>query len=382
MQNNAQEYDVVIIGAGPAGCACALTLKDRGLKVALIDKHSFPRDKVCGDAIPGRAVRVLERINPEYAAALKQFPHKCDTKQARLFFKGSTLAFQWKLEAYTCARMAFDNFLFSLVKEDTGTKIFTGIQPVAINTSPSDISLTTSDHKTFTAKLLIGADGAHSFIAKQLTNKAVDRKHHVGSVRAYYSDVAGVNSDTVEVYFDKRFLPSYLWVFPVSENKVNVGFGMLSSEIAKRRVNIKDAFYEFIDRNPVLSKNFNGAKQVSELEGFGLPLGSKMATMSGANFMLAGDAASLIDPISGDGIGNAMLSGHLAAKQAIRCFEQGNFGATFMKDYDSSVHSAIGKELKSHYNAQRTLSRLPFLLDVIFLAGKNKMLKKLIQKGM
>jgi flavin-dependent dehydrogenase len=218
--------------------------------------------------------------------------------------------------------------------------------------------------------------------AKQLTGNALNRDHHVGSVRAYYSNVAGMSPDTIEVYFDKRFLPSYLWVFPLPGNKANVGFGMLSSEISKRKINIRQAFYDFIEQTPVLRQKFANAAQVGELEGFGLPLGSNICTISGDSFMLTGDAASLIDPISGDGIGNAMLSGKYAAEQAIRCFQRNNFSAAFMKEYDKTLLNDLGAELRMRYKAQRTLSRMPFLLDIIFLAGKNRLLKNLIQKGL
>ncbi len=74
-----RKYDVIIVGAGPAGCACALTLRDTDLKVALFDKKSFPRDKVCGDAIPGRAIKTLKDISPDFAAAFQKFAKKCRT---------------------------------------------------------------------------------------------------------------------------------------------------------------------------------------------------------------------------------------------------------------------------------------------------------------
>src|SRR6185437_2819570 len=111
--NDVLKYDVVIIGAGPAGCTCALALKDAGLKVALLDKQDFPRDKVCGDAIPGRAVKTLKSISPLFEAAFRKFHGKLETKQTVLYYKGQEITFDWVGEAYTCARMEFDNFLFS-----------------------------------------------------------------------------------------------------------------------------------------------------------------------------------------------------------------------------------------------------------------------------
>ena len=379
--NTEVKYDVLIIGAGPAGCACALALKDSGLNVALIDKASFPRDKICGDAIPGRAIKTLKAINPEFEDTFKKFNEKLGTKKTSLYYKQRKITFNWVREAYTCTRMEFDNFLYSLVRDHTNTSVFTNTLPDAFIKNETGFSVTIKNSATvFNAHILIGADGAQSSVAKQLTNKTLDRAHHVGSVRAYFSNVSGTDNDTTEIYFDKRFLPSYLWIFPLPNNMVNVGFGMLSSEISKRKINIKKTFYEFIECTPELKIKFKDAQQKGNLEGFGLPLGSKTGIISGSNFMLTGDAASLIDPISGDGIGNAMLSGMLAAEQVTNCFKTNNFTGGFMKKYDNSVAMKIGQELKTHYRAQRTLAQMPFLLDILFLASRNQTLNKLIRK--
>jgi geranylgeranyl reductase family protein len=375
------KYDVIIAGAGPAGCAAALALKDAGLKTALIDKASFPRDKICGDAIPGRAIKTLHAIDPAYEQAFSKHAFKYATKSTTLFFKSRKVTFNWVREAYTCTRMEFDNFLFSLVKNNTDTDIYLNTNIKTATKNADGYEVITGD-STLHCKILIGADGAHSVLAKQLAGRTMNREHFVGSVRAYYSNVAGLSPDTTEIYFDKRFLPSYLWVFPLPGNRANVGFGMLSSEIAKRKANIRETFYEFIDQNPVLKEKFSGAKRESPLEGFGLPLGSEIGTISGDHFLLTGDAASLIDPVSGDGIGNAMLSGKLAAEQAVSCFKERNFTGTFISGYDKALHAAIGNELRTHYKAQRFLSKMPLLLDSVFLLTRSAVLKRIIQKAL
>lgn len=375
-------YDIIIKGAGPAGCAAALALKDAGLKVALLDKSFFPRDKTCGDAIPGRAIKTLKNISPASAASFQQFPHKCHTTKTGFHYKGKHLEFNWYGEAYTCARMDFDNFLFEQVQALTNTDIYCGFKTEALSITDNEVSITDKEGKyRLTAKLLIGADGAHSETAKQLAKRVVDKKHHIGSVRAYYSNVSGTVPFKTEAYFDKRFLPSYLWIFPLPDNKANVGFGMLSSEIIKRNINLKKMFYDFIEANPDLAARFKDASQISSLDGFGLPIGSRRVTVSGNRYMLVGDAASLIDPITGDGIGNAMLSGKLAAEQALKCFEANDFSDLYMSQYEKVLYNTLGSELKLHHRIQQLLFKMPVLLDVIFAAGNNRVLNKLFKKA-
>ncbi len=382
-QQGVKIYDVLIVGAGPAGCACALSLKDAGLKVALFDKNIFPRDKVCGDAIPGRAIKILKSISPEFSYQFRKFENKNNNRRTRIRYNKQFLDLDWVGEAYICARMDFDNFLFTLVKKYTATDIYLNSSIADLAIEKNKVSIREKNTAaTFEAKIIIGADGTHSILAKQLANRIIDRKHHVGSVRAYYLNVNNMESNTTEVYFDKKFLPSYLWIFPLPGNKANVGFGMLSSIIAKKKLNIKNAFYQFIQQNPELSLRFKDATQISKLEGFGLPLGSKRVKISGDNFILTGDAASLIDPFSGEGIGNAMLSAKLAAEQVARSFKANDFTGKYIEAYDKALFKILGREFKLRYKAQQLVSAAPFVLDTIFMASKNKIVKNLIQKNL
>lgn len=378
--DDATLFDVIIIGAGPAGCACALALRNSGLHVALVEKSSFPRDKVCGDAIPGRAVRVLKQLGSENITEFENFSPKLYTKRASVFYEQRQLTFNWVLPAYTCTRFQFDNFLFSLVTKYTGTKVFTNTKPGSLIRTEDGITVVLNGSTTLSAPIIIGADGAQSVVAKQLARRVPDRRHTVGSVRAYYSGIDGLDPNNIALYFSKKLLPGYFWIFPVADGLANVGFGMLSADIASRRMNIKDAFYNFIDTTPAIKEKFTNAIQVGGLEGFILPLGSKLPQLSGDNFMLTGDAASLVDPITGEGIGNAMLSGSLAALQVQACFSERNFSAATMKNYDKSLLKSLGNELKRHYKAQRILSKAPFLLDLIFTLGKSKMLRRTLEK--
>lgn len=374
------EYDIIIAGAGPAGCTAALTLKDTRLKIAIIEKAVFPRDKVCGDAIPSRAIRSLRLIDPILASAFDNYDRQLLTRNTDVVYNGSTLQLNWQIPAYTCTRMDFDNKLFDLVQQYSNCDIYQGEKVDKIEQSADDILITTDNNKVFRTKLLIGADGAQGITAKQLTSLTLDREHHIGAVRAYYKNIKEIQQDKTEMFLDKRFNPGYFWMFPVADGHVNVGFGMLSADIATKKVNLRRSLYEFIETVPSLKERFADAEQVSKIEGHNLPLGSRRVTMSGERFMLCGDAASLIDPITGEGIGNAMLSGRLAGLQALKCFTENIFSGEYISKYDDQVWSELGKELKLRSRAQKVLRRMPFLLDVVFKFSGWEPVRKMIQQ--
>lgn len=378
-QHNPKSYDVIIVGAGPAGSACALALRNAGLRVAVLDKHTFPRDKVCGDAIPGRAIKSLHAIDPAFNEALSLFTEKLPTKRTVCYYNGKELDFSWSLEAYTATRMSFDNFLFSLVKQ-TGFDILESTEVNDITRTEQGFSVTIrNSDKRFDCTMLIGADGTNGVSAKKLTGLQINRKHHVAAVRAYYTGISELEDNCTEVYFDRKYLPGYFWVFPIKGGLANVGMGILSDDVVQKNMNVKKGFYDFIERSDILRRKFKNAQPAGALQGCGLPLGSRWVTMSGDHFLLTGDAACLIDPVSGDGIGNAVLSGKLAAEQVIRCFNAGCFSANYVKAYEQQLYKAVGAEMKKKATILKSLAKMPFLFDFAFTLGKNRVVKQFMK---
>lgn len=374
------QYDLIIIGAGPAGCAAALALRDAGLRIAVIDKHSFPRDKVCGDAIPGRAIKYLREIDAQFADRLSAFTEKLSTRRTVCYYNNKMLDFSWSLEAYTATREHFDNFFFSGIKDRQGIDTLEGVVVQDIERTVGGYTvITKGGSRVYTCTMLIGADGINGVTARKLASREIDRKHHVAGVRAYYSGVSGMEDTCTEVYFDRKYLPGYFWVFPVKGGIVNAGMGILSDDVIKRKINVKEAFYDFISRSDVLKEKFRDAQLLGTLQGCGLPMGSRWVTMSGDHFLLAGDAASLIDPVSGDGIGNAVLSGKLAAEQVMRCFAAGDFSAAFMKRYEQELYEKAGADMKRKTRVLKTLARMPFLFNTVFTIGRHRIVKKFMK---
>ena len=358
-----QDYDVVIVGAGPAGCAGALELGKFRAKVLLLDREPFPRDKVCGDAIPGPAVKALAKIDPGYAASLAELPAAARSRRTRLCLNGHRpVDLTWETRAYTCRRSDFDAHLLDLVRNHTDTEISTGRRVTGLTADANGVVVQTGE-RSVRAKLVIGADGAHSVVGKQLAGHRLDLDHHGGAVRQYHRGVAGTEPERLEIHTLPAFMPGYFWIFPLTDGYCNVGFGMHSRAIKKKGLALRTSIQSFIAASPSLRERFAGATAVEEVRGFGLPFGSRRVTVSGGRFLLAGDAAQLIDPLTGDGIGQAVLSGLLAGRQAARCLEDDDYSAVAMSNYTTALRNQIGRDLRLRSAVLNAHRRFPFLVD-------------------
>ncbi|MCD4747438.1 MAG: geranylgeranyl reductase family protein [Bacteroidales bacterium] len=375
-------YDVIIIGAGPAGITCALALKDAGLNVAIIDKEKFPRDKVCGDAIPHTVPKVLHSISPSFNYKFKGFNKKNIIRGYKIVAPNSNFyEVFYKGSYYNSKRRDFDFQLFQMVQENTSTTFYQQIYVQDITQNKDYLEIKTKNSNlTFHAQIVIGADGAHSVVAKKLTNNITERKLNCAAVRSYYKNIKGVKSDVSEIYLLKNYLPGYFWIFPLQNNVANVGFGLTSKIVSEQRINLKKIFNDIITTSPLLAERFSNATQVGNLSGYDLPMSSGTVKVSGYRYMLAGDAASLIDPVTGTGIGNAMISGKLAADQVIDCFVNDRFNENYIKNYDYQISSRIRKGLNQRYFLQKIMGKKEWFINfAISAAAKNKSLTELIR---
>ncbi len=379
-----KNYDVIICGAGPAGSTAALALVDSGLRVAVIEKYSFPRDKICGDAVASYVPKVLNTINPRFKDAALKFDQKVIVDTCRLYAPNKKYVDISSGEyGFIASRVAWDNFLYELASKQPNITYFLNqpIIDVSISQQRKEVIVKTKGD-TFTAKLIIGCDGAQSIVNKKITKTRPDLSHYSGAVRAYFKNVSGIPDNTFELHFIKEALPGYFWIFPIKDNMANVGLGALSKSISNKKMNLRKSMMDIIQNNPYIKERFANAEMVGDLEGFGLPLGSRKVTISGDHFMLCGDAAALIDPASGEGIGQAMVSGRYAGWHAKKCFEQNNFTGTFMKGYDKLVYDKLWWTHRKHFYLQKLILDRAWLLNGLFTFLKNKTISRFLIKAM
>ena len=195
-------------------------------------------------------------------------------------------------------------------------------------------------------------------------------------------NVTGFSDDNaVELHFYDELLPGYFWIFPLPGNKANVGLGMLSSFVSKRKPNLKRLLKEIIETHPNVKERFKNATPLEDVKGFGLPLGSKKRRISGNRYLLLGDAAALINPLSGEGIANAIRSGRVAAEHIQRAFNEKRFDAEFNLAYDNEIYKRMWGELRLNYWIQIAMRNRRICNFIVKYAIGNKFVQDLVLSG-
>lgn len=385
------ETEVLIVGGGPAGCAAALFLAKAGVKnIILCEKSSFPRDKVCGDALSGKVVEVLRKLDPALPGELQADPSRFLGSWGVDFIApgGESLRvpFRRKPEedtpppGFIATRLTFDQFLFEKTKSIPEIRI---LQNTALRHYCREgnqiLASTAGEEVRIKTKLIIAADGPASGIAKEFAGWELQNQHLCYGIRAYYEGVEGLDPNGfIELHFLKELLPGYFWIFPLPGGKANVGLGMRADLIKKHKLQLPKLLDQLLAQRPELRKRFEHARRTDEVRLHALPLGSVQRKISGHGFMLTGDAAALIDPFTGEGIGNALMSGMLAAETAAAAIQAGRNDAEFLSAYDTAVYRRLGQELKLSYRMQQLL-RFPRLFDfVVKRANRNATLRETI----
>lgn len=347
---------MAIVGAGPAGVAAALAIERAGLSCLLLDKARFPRDKICGDALSPDVVHQiddLESIAPGIGARFRASRAKIEMPGLRVVsptgkvFDMELRHARRRLEGYVMPRLEFDALLVDSVRGARNIELRENWTLSTVEREDGGWLLRSAEGEEVRCTLLIGADGVHSVVAKKLGVYELDRRHHCAAMRVYCEGVEWDRPEPlIELHFIRDVLPGYLWVFPLPGGRANVGIGMRSDQLSQLDKPLRQVLEETLRNHPQLGPRFAKARMLESIKGMGIPLGSKKRRLSGAGYLLCGDAASLVDPLTGEGIGNALRSGTYAGEQAVRAFRTGKVGASDLLDYDRRVYGVLWGELR------------------------------------
>ena len=319
-------YDVIIVGAGPGGCSTACFVAQKGYEVILIDKATFPRDKVCGDGLSASSLAVLERLGA-LEAVERSNPFRIDKVMVSAP-NGTNISARppsvkgLRDYGFVMPRKEFDYIFFQFAKRISNVTLVENIKIKELIYDGLNVCGVKSNDETFMGKIIIGADGVHSTIAKKLSLRNDNPKHRGIAMRAYFDNVENLNHE-IEIHYEESILPGYAWIFPTGEHTANVGVGILT-RFADARA-IRDLFYRFLERTSLARIKLKNAHMIdNSLKGCPLPIGSFPSERSYRNVLLVGDAASFVDSLTGEGIYYALRSGEYAAEAIDATISQSN----------------------------------------------------------
>jgi menaquinone-9 beta-reductase len=327
------EADVIVVGAGPGGSAAAYHMARHGLRVLLIDKSDFPREKVCGDGLTPRATRQLIRMGidtSEKAGWLRN-------KGLRVIGGGVRLELDWpelaSFPAYGLVRtrLDFDDMLAKRAVE-AGALLRTGVNvtgPVLDDDGRAAGVLAQAgpakEPVEYRAPLVVAADGVSGRLPLAMgLAKREDRPIGVG-VRRYYRSPTRADDDYLESWLElrsaedhERLLPGYGWIFGLGDGRVNVGLGILNSSSAFGKTNYRSLLTDWLGTTPADWGLCDEANADGPILGAALPMGFNRVPHYTRGVMLVGDSGGMVNPMNGEGIAYAMESGELAAEVAVQ----------------------------------------------------------------
>ncbi len=343
----AEVFDVIVVGGGPAGSAMGWSLARRGVRVAILERAIFPREKVCGDFVEPAGLRILEAMGCIDAL---DAPSRLPITTNRVYF-GPRLAYRGEIpyyegghglpaHGYIVPRDQLDTVLLERARAASAT-VLQGCAALDVRRDGETMAVDARDATrdfTLRARLVIGADGVESTVAKSAGLRRTDRRHIGISQRAYVEGL-DVEGGEATIWFDEDQVPGYGWMFPMPGGRANVGVGMLSESCHRFDLSVPRAFAESIQRLRIRHPGCANARLASR------PIGGVVKMYGGIDRnhfdggLLIGDAGSFVDPMTGEGITQGMESALIASQTVLDALEKGRFDAAFLSRFDRDFRS-------------------------------------------
>lgn len=365
-------YDVAVVGAGPGGSAAAYYLARSGLDVLLLDKFSFPRDKTCGDALTPRALRVLDEMG--ILDELLRVGYRLDGIELIAPKGHSAAAPVPEKDGRTdyvliVPRLILDHII--LQRSVTSGAHFES--PVRVNGIEQDVKglVVKGEYRgravSYKARMAIVATGAN---IKLLLQMGLLKKPPLMMLcaRAYFEGMKDV-SDKVQCHFDGVPLPGYGWVFPLSDSSANIGAGFFRSGLTARWMpaTAREAFDTFI-QTPLLQNMLGSAQRAGPIKGYPLRVDFASAPTFSDRVMLVGEAAGLVNPVTGEGIDYALESAKIAAEHLVHMLATGDLSGKNLKAYDKLLRQRY-QDLFVLCNRLRFVYLNPLILNRVVTAA-------------
>ncbi len=344
--HQALDCDVLVVGAGPAGAATAYYLAKAGVRVWLADHQRFPRDKVCGDFVGPVALVELQRIG---VARRKDYKRTNIIDRASLYLDGRLLIAQdipliagLPAHGRVIPRKRLDEWLVDAARS-AGAVLLEGHRLTGYGIDAQSATANTEcagRTRQIRARLIIGADGSNSLVARLLRGYPPPDSDRIVAVRAYYAGVTAP-SNQADLYFTADSFPGYYWLFPSAPDTANVGIGMISKTLPAGKPGLKKLILQLIETDAALKQRLHNAQAATKIIGWPLTTYNHRLPIAGDRAMLVGDAAGLINPLNGEGIQYALLSGRWAAELATSRLAADNLTRQALAPYAAQVEKEL-----------------------------------------
>ncbi|HEY2129189.1 MAG TPA: geranylgeranyl reductase family protein [Streptosporangiaceae bacterium] len=358
-----QEADVIVVGAGPAGSATACYLARAGIDVLVLEKATFPREKVCGDGLTPRAVKALVGMG----VPIGEQDGWLQNKGLRIIGGGVRLELPWpELSSYpgyglVRSRLDFDETL-ARTAQKAGARLLEGVTVTApvlddsgriagVQARPT--GQPDEKERQYRARVVVAADGNSSRLSLAMgLSKRDDRPLGV-AVRTYYTSPRH-DDDYLESWLDlwdgDRLLPGYGWIFGMGDGTSNVGLGLLNTSASFKNVDYRDLLRRWLAGMPA-EWGYTEENRTEPVRGAALPMGFNRTPHYSRGLLLAGDAGGMVNPFNGEGIAYAMEAGELAARVIAEALARPDQAGT------EQVLHGYPQALKDAYGGYYTLGR-------------------------
>jgi geranylgeranyl reductase family protein len=329
--------DVLVVGAGPAGAAAALTAHERGLGVRVVDRAVFPRDKTCGDGLTAQALRLLEHLGVE-VTTLPGYEAVHDTVCVSPSGHRAVLPLP-RTGAYSgvVTRLELDAALVARVRA-AGVEVVEDAELVGLTDTTSGVRAELDDGSTVDATYVVAADGHWSRVRRL---REPDAPADLGTWHAFRQYFSHVHERRQFVLFERDLLPGYAWVFPLPDGRANVGFGVLRAGGVTGK-QLKALWSDLLARPSLRAVLGPDAEPEDTHRAWPIPASFDPARLADGHVLYVGDAASVVDPMTGEGIAQALETGMLAATAIAGGGDADSVGAAYRR----AVGHALGRDLR------------------------------------